>query len=198
MFIKGEWFKAGWLYFIIMFALEAVLPDWVGDENGVIENLQMLWLFGAFYLCVKAQNTQMCNWGGHTASLWRGGMIYFFLLIMREINWGRTLLTHPDGSYYQYSDMGLYGQLVHPLVGVLLVALLVNLWRGRVWRFLQLVKVPALDFALLLLFILMAWVGEKANFTGFHGMVGEELAEFGAYMMMFRLLKTSIYRATKL
>lgn len=198
MFIKGEWFKTGWLYFIIMFVLEAMLPEWVGKENGVIENLQMLWLFGGLYLCFKARNTTMCNWGGHTASLWHGGMIYFFLLIMREINWGRTLLTHPDGSYYQYSEMGLYGQMVHPMVGILIVALIVCLWRSRVWRFLAAVKVPALDFVLILLFILMAWIGEKANFTGFHGMVGEELAEFGAYMMMFRLLKISICRARKL
>lgn len=198
MFIKGELFKTGWLYFIIMFALEATLPEWVGDENSIIENLQMLWLFGGFYLCLKARKLKMQDWQGHVPSLWYGGMVYFFLLIMREINWGRTLLVHPDGSYYQYSDMGLYGQMVHPMVGVLLVILLVCLWRSRVWRFLQLVKIPALDFALLLLFIFMSWVGEKANFTGFHGMVGEELAEFGAYMMMFRLLKISISRACKL
>lgn len=25
-----------------MFILEAILPEWVGDENGIIENLQML------------------------------------------------------------------------------------------------------------------------------------------------------------
>ena len=31
--------------------------------------------------------------------------------------------------------------------------------------------------------------GEKANFVGFHGMVAEELAEFGAYMMMYQVVK---------
>jgi hypothetical protein len=46
-----------------------------------------------------------------------------------------------------------------------------------------------MDFVLLLLFILMGWVGEKANIHIFHGMVAEELAEFGAYMMMYQIVK---------
>ena len=35
----------------------------------------------------------------------------------------------------------------------------------------------------------MSWVGEKTNFVGFHGQVAEELAEFGAYMMMYCLVR---------
>lgn len=35
----------------------------------------------------------------------------------------------------------------------------------------------------------MSWVGERTNFTGFHGQVAEELAEFGAYMMMFYITR---------
>ncbi len=50
-------------------------------------------------------------------------------------------------------------------------------------------KLPIKSFVLLLLFIFMSWVGEKSNFTGFHGEVAEELAEFGAYMMMYVLTK---------
>ena len=46
MFKKGTWFKIGWLYLPVMFILEMILPTWTGDENGPIENLQMLWLFG--------------------------------------------------------------------------------------------------------------------------------------------------------
>lgn len=116
---------------------------------------------------------------------------------MREINWGRTLLTHPDGSYYEYSDMGLYGQMVHPMVGVLIIILLICLYRAKVWNFLQMVKIPTQNFVLLLLFIFCSWLGEKGNVTGFHGAVAEELAEFGAYMMMFRLLKDALQDAVK-
>ncbi len=45
MFKKGTWFKIGWLYLPVMFILEMILPTWTGDENGPIENLQLLWLF---------------------------------------------------------------------------------------------------------------------------------------------------------
>lgn len=189
MFRKDKWFKAGWFYFIVMFVLEAILPEWVGDENGVIENLQMLWLFGGLYYCYKMRRWPQENWGGKASSLWNAGMIYYFLLIMREINWGRALLTNPDGSSFQYSQMGLYGKLVHPMVAVLLLILLVALYKAKVWRVLTFVRLPTKSFVLLLLFIFMSWVGEKANFTGFHGQVGEELAEFGAYMMMYYLLR---------
>ena len=54
---------------------------------------------------------------------------------------------------------------------------------------LKIVKIPIKSFSLLLLFIFFSWVGERTNFTGFHGQVAEELAEFGAYMMMYVLLK---------
>jgi hypothetical protein len=47
-----------------------------------------------------------------------------------------------------------------------------------------------MDFVLLLLFILMAWIGEKADIAFFNGMVAEELAEFGAYMMMFQIVRS--------
>lgn len=42
LFRNDSFFKLGWLYFVIMFILEAILPELVGDENGIIENLQML------------------------------------------------------------------------------------------------------------------------------------------------------------
>lgn len=197
MFKKGTWFKIGWLYLPVMFILEMILPTWTGDENGPIENLQMLWLFGGLYVCWKMRKQQFQNWGGDSKSLLYGGVVYFFLLIMREINWGRTLLTHPDGSYYEYSDMGLYGQMVHPMVGVLIIILLICLYRAKVWKFLQMVKIPTQNFVLLLLFIFCSWLGEKGNVTGFHGAVAEELAEFGAYMMMFRLLKDALQDAAK-
>lgn len=89
----------------------------------------------------------------------------------------------------QYSEMGLYGKLVHPMVAALIAVLLALLYRAKIWRALRLVKLPLKSFILLLLFVLMSWVGEKANFTGFHGQVGEELAEFGAYMMMYYLVR---------
>ena len=85
--------------------------------------------------------------------------------------------------------MGLYGKLVHPMVGILILSMLILLYRARIWQMLKIVKIPVKSFSLLFLFIFFSWVGERTNFTGFHGQVAEELAEFGAYMMMYVLLK---------
>lgn len=172
-----------------MFILEAILPEWVGDENGIIENLQLLWLIGGLFYCIKAHSCKYSDWGGSSKALWQAGTIYFFLLIMREISWGRVFFTNPDGGMIQYSQMGLYGKLVHPMVAILIISMLILLYKARIWRMLKIVKIPVKSFSLLLLFILFSWVGERTNFTGFHGQVAEELAEFGAYMMMYILLK---------
>lgn len=189
MLRNDSFFKLGWSYFIVMFILEAILPEWVGDENGIIENLQILWLLGGMFYCIKSRSYQYADWGDSSKSFWKAGTIYFFLLIMREISWGRVFFTNPDGGIIQYSQMGLYGKLVHPMVGILLLSMLILLYQARLWRILPIVKIPVKSFSLLLLFIFFSWVGERTNFTGFHGQVAEELAEFGAYIMMYVLLK---------
>ena len=44
MFRMDNWFLKGWVYFLVMFALIPILPPWTGRENGIIEDLQLLWL----------------------------------------------------------------------------------------------------------------------------------------------------------
>ncbi len=179
----------GWLYFFVMFVLEMVLPEWVGDENGIIENLQMLWLFAGCYYCYKMRFCPQKSWGGHVPSLWYAGMLYYFLLVMREISWGRVFFISAEGEIIQYSEMGLYGKMVHPMETALIVILLVLLYRAKIWRTLLLVKLPLKSFILLLLFILMSYIGESIPSSFFYGQVGEELAEFGAYMMMYYIMR---------
>lgn len=120
------------------------------------------------------------------------GTLFFFLLTMREISWGRVLLTHPDGRIYQYSEMGLYGQMVHPLVCILIALLLVLLYRSKFWKIFGLIKFPIKSFILLMLFVLMSWIGEKGEISIFHGNLSEELAELGVYLMMCKLTRDSL------
>lgn len=149
----------------------------------------MLWLIGGMLYCIKTHSCKYADWSGSSKALWKAGTIYFFLLIMREISWGRVFFTNPGSGMIQYSQMGLYGKLVHTLVGILIVTMLILLYQARIWRVLLITKLPVKSFSLLLLFIFFSWVGERTNFTGFHDQVAEELAEFGAYMMMYMLLK---------
>lgn len=189
MFRMDKWFKIGWIYFFVMFLLEMWLPEWTGNENSIIENLQMLWLVAGILYCFKMRRKKQLSYGGEVSKLWCSGIIYYFLLFMREISWGRVLFTSSSGGIMQYSEMGLYGKIVHPLVGCLILIALVMLYYGKLWRVLSIIKLPIKSFVLLLLFIFMSWVGERTNFTGFHGQVAEELAEFGAYMMMFYITR---------
>lgn len=186
MFYNDKWFKLGWLYLLLLYPLEMFLPSWTGNENGLIENLQMLWLLGGF---AYAFNKRLKSNLPPRMALWNAGIIYFFLLGMREISWGRAILQHADGRAYTYSDMGIFGQLVHPFIVVLIIAMLYFIYKGRLLELLYKLKVPAKSFVLLLLFIFASWVAERKGWLGFRGEVAEELSEFGAYMMMFCLMR---------
>lgn len=69
LFRNDSFFKLCWLYFIIIFILEAILPEWAGAENGIIENLQMLWLIGGIFYCIKAHSYKYSDWGGSSKAL---------------------------------------------------------------------------------------------------------------------------------
>lgn len=197
MFRKDKWFKLGWGYFVTMFLLEAILPEWMGEENGIIESLQIIWLLGGIVCSWQMKKALLWDWGGQQTALSYAGSIYFFLLTMREISWGRALFINPDGSMIEYSQMGIYGKMVHPMVAVLIIILLYMCYKAKVWKLLTAIKLPQKSFVLLLLFIFMSWVGERTNFICFHGQVAEELAEFGAYMMMYCLVRNLSKRLQK-
>ena len=125
------YYKLGLAYFMLMFVLKMTLPEWIGEENGPIENLQLLLLAAGFVYCWQAKKFLYKDLVVNAKAVWNAGMIYFFLLFMREISWGRVLLHNADGSMMQYSQLGLYGLLVHPLVGCLIILLLILLYKAR-------------------------------------------------------------------
>lgn len=182
-----NFFKIGWCFLPLMFILETVLPPWMGDENGVVENMQMLVLGYGLYFCTKLAEKFTVGWGGDLKAFSRGGCIFFFMLLMREINWGRALLLHEDGSMYKYSEMGLYGQLVHPMVGILIVTLLYLMYRSKIWVLLKESGLNISTVILMALYVAAQWLAEH-GYTCFYGNLAEELAELGAYMTMLRMM----------
>lgn len=182
----------GWIYFLLLLPLNTILPSSWGDENSVIENIQMICLIASGIMCYRYRDVKLTQWNGNQKALCYAGSLYFFLLSMREISWGRALILHADGSTYQYSEMGLYGQLVHPLVCVLLVLIVYLLYRAKLWNILRILQIPYKSFTLLLLFILVSWIGEKGSIDIYHGELAEELAELGVYFMMYYLIRDSL------
>ena len=108
---------------------------------------------------------------------------------MREISWGRVLFTNDQGAIASYQQLGLYGKLVHPLVATLIAIALVLVVQAKIWRLIKLIKLPLKSFLLLLLFIVVSWLGEHDTIAWLHSQVTEELAEFGAYMMMYYIMR---------
>lgn len=106
---------------------------------------------------------------------------------MREISWGRVFFHDINGNIIQYNQMGLYGKLVHPLVGVIVLVLLYFIFKAKIWKAVLLVKIPLKSFILFVLFILVGYISERLGILGRGGQVLEELSEFGAYMMMYCL-----------
>lgn len=188
MFRKDNLFIPGIIFFIAMFPLNLVLPKWTGVENGLIENIQMLWLFAGMYYCYKLTKEDLPDWGGVQKALWYAGIIFFFMVIMREISWGRALFPHPDGSPLEYKEMGLYGKMVHPMVGVLIVSFLYLCYRAKLWLFIKAAKLPITLTGQMVLFVIAQWLAEHKKLKFFAGDVAEELTEFGAYMILFMLL----------
>lgn len=178
-----------WIYFLILIPLCSILPISFGYENGVVETLQLVVLASCIVVIAYGCRLKLIEWQGNKNALCYAGVITFFLLIMREISWGRVLILRPDGSTSQYSDLGLYGQLVHPMIVILIVLALLLLYKARVWRVFKHIKLRLNYIIAMLLFMVMAKLGECHCWSLYSGDLAEELAELGAYMMLLYLLR---------
>lgn len=183
-----------WIYFLLLIPLCNLLPASFGYENGVVETLQLVVLASCIGIIAYGSSLKLIDWRGNKKALCYAGSIIFFLLIMREISWGRVLILRPDGSTSQYSDLGLYGQLVHPMIVVLIIAALIFLYRAKVWRIFRLVKLRLNYLLALVLFMAMARLAECHLTALYSGDLAEELAELGAYMMLIYLLKDGFWQ----
>jgi len=62
-------------------------------------------------------------------------------------------------------------------------------YRAKAWLFIRFVKLPTLLTGELFLFVFVQWFAEHKKFKFFAGDVAEELTEFGAYMLLYFILK---------
>lgn len=100
MFRKDPLFIPGWIYFFLMFPLASRLPESFGCENGIIENLQMFWLFGGLILCSAALDHRFQDWGGRPYTLWKAGILYYFPSHHERNQLGPHLLPHREWRLY--------------------------------------------------------------------------------------------------
>lgn len=172
------------IYIPFVFIVKDFLPQNIARENGPIENFQLILLAVGVYLCWQAMKKTDIKYDKY---IWQAGMLFYILLFGRELSWGRAILMHDDGTMPQWSDLGLYGQIAHPLIGIALVYLCILFYRGGFFHFLTTVKIPMWDLVFLILFVVLVDVSEHYDFSIFHGEIDEELFECAMYFEMLRV-----------
>ena len=172
------------IYIPFVFIVKEFLPQNIACENGAIENFQLVLLAVGVYLCWQVMKKTNIKYDGY---IWQAGMLFYILLFGRELSWGRAVLMRDDGTMPQWSDLGLYGQIAHPLIGIALVYLCILFYRGGFFRFLTTVKIPMWDLVFLVMFVVLVDISEHYNFSIFHGQIDEELFECAMYFEMLRV-----------
>ena len=172
------------IYIPFVFIVKEFLPQNIACENGAIENFQLVLLAVGVYLCWQGMKKTNIKYDRY---IWQAGMLFYILLFGRELSWGRAVLMRDDGTMPQWSDLGLYGQIAHPLIGIALVYLCILFYRGGFFRFLTTVKIPMWDLVFLVMFVVLVDISEHYNFSIFHGQIDEELFECAMYFEMLRV-----------
>lgn len=175
---------ADYLYPFCIFIVKEFLPQNAARENGPIENFQLVLLAVGIYLCWQGMKKTR---GSMDKYIWQAGMLFYILVFGRELSWGRALLMQSDGTMPKWRELGIWGDIAHPLIGLLIALLLFLFWRGRFFRFLKTVKIPMWDLIFLVLFIVLVDISEHYNCSIFHGEIDEELFECAMYFEMLRV-----------
>lgn len=152
-----------------------VLPDSYGDKNSPLENVQMLVLAVGLYVTCTAKDRR---------KLYVFASLCLFLILAREVNYGRTLFIFADpekaNSYPKWKDLE-YGWVAHLCVGLYMLWLVVYfIWRKvwkEAWETLRTIRIPASD-------VLLAVGGMVVGvaFESMHNCLSEELGEIVLYV----------------
>ena len=164
-----------WIAFAILVAIPFCLkymPQKYGYENGLLEDIQMVVLFGILALCFTAKVNRtffkFCAW-------------ILTIIMIREVNCGRTLFFHVPGtenSYYPWREIK-YGYLVHPIyglyIGIVALCFLIKKQYVTLWKIAKNVRFPFWNVALVCFAMFMGAIAEKATNNNFIFEEGFEL-----------------------
>ena len=153
------------------------LPVEYGYENGVLENIQMLFLFIGLILAFSARvNKKFFIFAG----------LVLTILMLREINCGRTLFFPIPGEvnhFYSWKEIK-YGYLAHPLYGLYITGVglyfVINKLFIDMWNIIKNIKFPVWNFLLMLVGMVVGMYAEKHLENG----ILEELGELLFYVSL--------------
>lgn len=174
-----------WLAFLVALGMIPALmymPQSWGWENGILENTQMVVLWIIIGFCLTAKK--------HKRFLKLAALITT-IIVIREVNCGRTLFFHvpgTDNQYYPWREIK-YGYLAHPIYGVYiaLVSLIAikNKFFQDLWEIAKTVKFPFWNILIAIFAMFMGAIAEKATNNNF---IFEEGFELLFYVSLFGIV----------
>lgn len=150
------------------------LPASYGNENGPVENMQIIVVaIGMYMTCTARQRRHLFVFASFC----------LFLMMAREVSFGRALFIFADPQnpnvFPKWKDME-YGWLAHVCIGLYMAWMLVYfVWRKvwkDIWEVLCTCRIPMAD-----LFLAVGGVVAGSIFESTHYFLGEELGELVMY-----------------
>lgn len=158
------------------------LPQKYGFENGFLENIQMVVLFVIMYLCL----TSKVN-----VRFFRFAALALTIIIIREVNCGRTLFFPIPGTYHQYYSWRALpwpwlGKIVHTVYGLWIATVSFIFLKKKIyidfWKIVKTVKFPFWNLLFGGFAMFMGAIAEKATNNNFIFEEGFELLFYVSLM----------------
>ena len=153
----------------------------IAYENGLLENIQMVVLFGGCWFAMKSKTDKK--------------FFYFVtmvlgILILREVNCGRTLffpIPGVENAYYSWKDIK-YGYLAHPLFGLYIAWTAIYFLKNKLflnlWNYLKNTKLPVWNIVLMFAGAGLGMYAEHAT----DNFVFEEITELLFYTALIGII----------
>lgn len=168
--VDFKFYTVTWI--ALLFGLSIVpmlmyMPQKYGFENGLLENIQMSVLFIILYLCLSSKvNKKLFNFCALVLSL----------IIIREVNCGRTLFFPIPGEYHQYYSWRdlpwpWLGKVVHGIYGAWITIVALIFLKKKIyvdlWNIIKNIKLPFWNIAFASFATFMGAIAEKLTNNNF-------------------------------
>ncbi len=173
-----KFYGVTWIAFLVCLSIIPMLmfmPQHWGYENGLLEDIQMVVLFFMVYICLTSKvNKPLFNFI----------VLVLSILIIREVNCGRTLFFPIPGTYHQYYSWRALpwkwlGKVVHLIYGMWIAIVSIIFLKKKfyidVWNMLKNIKLPFWNLAFMCFAMFMGAIAEKATNNNFIFEEGFEL-----------------------
>lgn len=185
--IDFKFYNITWLVLAVALSIIPMLmflPQKYGFENGLLENVQMFVLFVIMYLCLSAKTN---------VKFFKFAALALTLIIIREVNCGRTLFFPIPGEYHKYyswKDLPnpWLGKIAHGLYGTWIAVVGFIFLKKKIyielWNTLKNIKIPIWNILFAVFAMYMGAIAEKLTNNNFIFEEGFELLFYASLLSL--------------